>query len=226
MPGLGLPGYLAPWARVISEWTRATVLDLPGWRFGRRPSCSPTLQHIAIACARWLEVTDRSDVILLGHSTGAQAVLRAALLVPQRIAAVVLAGPTFAPGVRTMPALLRTSVSTFSREVAAEFPAIAPSVLASGMFPLARFIRSAMPDRPEELVPQLASPVMIMTGEHDGLAPPGWAAELARLVSAPLTILPGAHNACFPFPRRADQALREFVAGLEQPAAPGGASES
>jgi pimeloyl-ACP methyl ester carboxylesterase len=107
VPGLGAPGYLAPWARESATWTRATLLDLPGWRAGRPRSCAATLPGVASATAGWLQATDRHHVILLGHSTGAQAVLRTALQVPDRVTGVVLAGPTFDPAAHTLSALIR-----------------------------------------------------------------------------------------------------------------------
>lgn len=213
LPGLGAPGYLAPWARLSSTWTRATVLDLPGWRGGRARSCPPTLRGVATATARWLEVSDRRGVVLLGHSTGAQSVLRTALLVPERVAGVVLAGPTFDPAVRTLRTVVPTAVRTFSHEVPDEVPVAAPSYLSSGGFPLLRFLLSGLRDRPEDLVPLLRAPVLVVTGELDGLAPPAWARYLAGLAGAPCVVLPGAHNACFPFAEEADAALREAVTG-------------
>jgi pimeloyl-ACP methyl ester carboxylesterase len=216
LPGLGAPGYLAPWARQSARWTRATLLDLPGWRAGRARSCAPGLDPIAATTGSWLEATDRHGVILLGHSTGAQSVLRTALHMPDRVAGVVLAGPTFAPDVRTTPALLRRALATIVRETPTELMAVGPSYLHSGVLPLLRFLLSALPDRPEELVPRLTVPVLVVTGEHDGFASPEWAHQLARLASAPCVVLPGAHNAPFPYPQEADAALHQFAGTLCQ----------
>jgi pimeloyl-ACP methyl ester carboxylesterase len=211
VPGLGAPGYLAPWVRQSSRWTRATLLDLPGWRAGRARSCDPALDSIAATTGHWLEATDRHGVLLLGHSTGAQAVLRTALQMPDRVAGVVLAGPTFAPEVRTTPALLRRALATIAHETPDELMAVGPSYLHSGGLPLLRFLLSALPDRPEDLVPRLRVPVLVVTGERDGLAPPRWAHQLADLASAPCVVLPGAHNAPFPHPREADAAVQQFA---------------
>lgn len=214
VPGLGAPGYLAPLARKSSAWTRTTVLDLPGWKGGRAVSCPPTLDGVGVSTARWLEQTNRHDVILLGHSTGAQSVLRTALLVPDRVVGVVLAGPTFDPDARTIPTLLRRLLRTIPREAPAELPTAGPSYLSSGGLPLVRFLLSALPDQPEQLIVQLPMPALVITGEHDGFAPPGWAGRLAQLGSAPLRIIPGAHNACFPHPEEADTALHAWASRL------------
>ncbi|MEO6503019.1 MAG: alpha/beta hydrolase [Jatrophihabitantaceae bacterium] len=219
LPGLGAPGYLTPWVGQIAGWTRATVLDLPGWRWGRARTCPPTVAEIGAAVAQWLTEQDRRDVVLIGHSTGAQAVMRTASLVGDRLTGLVLAGPTFDPAARTVPRLLRRAVPTLARERPAELPAVLPSYLHSGGLKLFRFLLDALRDRPEDVIGQLPVPVLVMTGEFDGFAPPAWAHRLATLAAGRCAILPGAHNACFPHPVQADAALREAVLAWTGPAA-------
>ncbi|HST48695.1 alpha/beta fold hydrolase [Jatrophihabitans sp.] len=219
LPGLGAPGYLAPWARRVAGWTRVTVLDLPGWRWGRARACPPTVAGVGAAVADWLAAGDRRGVVLLGHSTGAQAVSVTALRVPDRLAGLVLAGPTFDPAARGALRLVRRGASTFARERWAEIPAVLPSYLHSGGYGVLGFLRDAMHDRPEERAGQLRLPVLVLTGEWDGFAPPAWAHRLAGLASGRCTVLPGAHNACFPYPAAADAALRDAVRDWAAPAA-------
>ena len=71
--------------------------------------------------------------------------------------------------------------------------------------------------RAEERIGQLRVPVLVMTGRQDGFAPPAWAHRLADLAGGRCTVLPGAHNACFPFPQLADDALREAVLDWQRP---------
>lgn len=211
VPGLGAPGYLAPWARAIATWTRVALLDLPGWRAGRATSSGPSLDGVADATAGWLEATGRTGVVLAGHSTGAQSVLRTALQVPGRVAGVVLAGPTFDPAARTVPALLRRIAATIVHERPGELLAVGPSYLSSGGLPLLRFVGTALPDRPEDLLPRLGAPVLVVTGRRDGLAPPPWARRLASLAGGACVVIPGAHNAPFTHPAAADAVLRDFA---------------
>ncbi len=211
LPGMGAPGYLAPLTREISAWTQATVLDVPGWRAGRARACPPTLTGVAEATARWLETTDRKGIILFGHSTGAQSALRTALLAPERIAGVVIAGPTFDPPARTLHVLLGRLPAALRREPFGEIGVVAPSYVASGGVDFVRFLRTALDDRPEETITKLAMPILVLTGEHDGFAPPTWAQHLADLASAPCTVLPGSHNAPYPYPGETDTALHQAV---------------
>jgi pimeloyl-ACP methyl ester carboxylesterase len=221
LPGLGAPGYLVPWVRQIATWTRATVLDLPGWRWGRATACPATVADIGAAAAQWLTEHDRRDVVLLGHSTGAQAAIRTASLVGDRLTGLVLAGPTFDPAARSVAGLLRRAVPTLAHERLAEVPAVLPSYLHSGGFNLLRFLLDALRDRPEDRVGHLAVPVLVVTGERDGFAAPAWARQLATVASGRCAILPGAHNACFPYPVQADTALRDAVLNWTGPAAEG-----
>jgi pimeloyl-ACP methyl ester carboxylesterase len=216
VPGLGAPGYLVPWARELGSWTQATILDLPGWRAGRPQACAPRLAGIAAATAGWLAATDRHQVVLLGHSTGAQAVLRAALRIPDRLAGVVLAGPTFVPPARSPLRLLARAGRTVLHESPAELRAVLPSYLHSGGAALLRLLISGLRDRPEDSITGLRVPVLILTGEHDGLAPPAWAAELAALVTgapASFAVLPGGHNGHFRYPRQAGEVVYDAVSG-------------
>ncbi len=220
LPGLGAPGYLVPWARHIATWTRVTVLDLPGWRWGRARACPATVAGVGSAAAQWLVEQDRRGVVLLGHSTGAQAAVRAASLAGDQLAGLVLAGPTFDPAARSVARLLRRAAPTLARERVAELPAVLPSYLHSGGLSLLRFLLDALRDRPEDGVGQLRMPVLVVTGEFDGFAPPEWAHHLAALAAGRCAILPGAHNACFPHPAQADAALRAAVLAWTEPADP------
>jgi pimeloyl-ACP methyl ester carboxylesterase len=211
VPGLGAPGYLAPFARAVSGWTRVTVVDLPGWRWGRARSCAPGLDGIARCIPRWLAATGRDQVVLLGHSTAAQAVARAARDQPEVLAGAVLAGPTFAPPARRAPALVRRALATAPHESLGELPAVLPSYLHSGVAALVRMLDEAMDDPLHHVVAAVAVPTLVLVGAHDALAPPGWARTLADVASAQVEIVPGGHNFCYRHPHRASEVVRATV---------------
>jgi pimeloyl-ACP methyl ester carboxylesterase len=68
-----------------------------------------------------------------------------------------------------------------------------------------------MTDRPEDHVQRLTMPSVVITGLHDGFAPPASVQYLAELASAPYVVLPGAHNGCVTHAQAADAALRSFA---------------
>jgi pimeloyl-ACP methyl ester carboxylesterase len=212
IPGLGIRGYLRPLVRLVAGWTRITMLDLPGWAIAHRQFCKARVPDIGAAAARWLEANDCRDVILMGHSTGAQAALHAALIVPERLSGLILAGPVFPPTVRRPGSLARAVLRTLPYESWAELPAVVPASVASGLLALARLLGSGMKSQPEDLIQGLGTmPVCVITGLHDGVAPPEWARELADAANATLEIHPGGHNACFVDPASVDAAVRRAV---------------
>lgn len=211
LPGLGAPGYLAPLLRAVAGWTLATVLELPGWRGGGARGCPPTVAGIGAALGRWLAATGRQNVVLVGHSTGAQAVLQAAIRCRPAIAGVVLAGPTFTPTARGVPGLLRALAATLPRERPGELAAVLPDYLHSGGLPMLRLLHSGMADRMEERIGDLALPLLVVTGTADRLADPAWAQRLASIGGGSWAVLPGAHNFCFSHPGPAAELLRQTV---------------
>jgi pimeloyl-ACP methyl ester carboxylesterase len=222
LPGLGAPSYVEPWARQISSWTRVSVLDLPGWRGLRGRGSASTVAGIAAATAGWLEAGDWRDVLLVGHSSGAQSAIRAALLVPDRLRGLVLAGPTLDPAARSPLALLARLAETLRHERLSELPAVLPWYLRSGVLPWLRLVRSAVTDKPEAVAGQLRLPVLVLTGARDRLAPPDWAARLAALAGGSCQIVPGAHNACFTDAAATDAVLRRTVLDWASRGAGGG----
>lgn len=212
LPGLGAPGYLVPLLRAVAGWTRATVLELPGWRRGRPAGCPPTVAGIGSALSGWLAYTGRPAVVLVGHSTGAQAVLHAAVQCRSPAAGIVLAGPTFTPAARSLPGLLRALAATLPRERPGELAAVLPDYLRSGGLPLLRLLRSGLADRMEERIGELDVPLLVLTGRADRLADPAWASRLAGIGAGNWAVLPGAHNFCYSHPEPAAEALRRTIA--------------
>jgi len=199
VPGLGLTAYLRPLVRALElRGVRATVLDVPGHHH-RRTTTPPTVQAIARATADALAARPPSErLLLLGHSTGAQAALQAALLVQGRrpVSGVVLAGPTVAPTQRRLDLLALTSGMAYRRDSPREL-VVLPEVLRARLR-LLTLLRSAIADRPERHVAALRSPLLLTAGRADSFSPPWWLEVLAtgatRSPSVQVARLPGSHN--------------------------------
>lgn len=204
VPGLGALRYLVPLVReLVGRGSRVTLLDLPG--FGRRDAegCRPSVEAVAEAVARWCATLDDESPILVGHSTGAQAALHAAVQLQgtRPPVALVLAGPTVAPNQRSLPRLLATAPMAYRRDSPAEL-----SVLGDyrrGGRDVLRLLRSAIADRPERTVRELTVPLIVTAGRQDAFAPPGWLVTLTHAAptrSARVVRLPGSHNNPFTHP--------------------------
>ena len=217
VPGLGALGYLLPVVRACAAWTRVHLLDLPG--FGHRATARlpAELGAVAATAAAWLAEAAPAPVLLVGHSTGAQAALRAALTRPAGVGGLVLAGATFSPQGRRVPGLLRQVAATLPHELPGELPAVLPYYL-RGARGLPALLRSAMSDRPEEAVPALVVPLVVLRGRRDALCPPLWAQTLASAApSGRVRVVPGAHNAPYSEPALTAAALRDAAVALGAP---------
>lgn len=208
VPGLGALAYLLPAVRACAAWTRVHVLDVPG--FGSRATAGlpADLTSTSATVASWLASAGLGPVTLFGHSTGAQVALRAALAAPEQVDRLVLAGATFAPRGRRVPHLLRDVAGTVRHEDPAELAAVLPYYL-RGARRLPVLLRTALADRPEDRVGDVAAPVLVLRGARDGLCPPDWAQFLAdRARDGHCVTLPGAHNMVWTCPAAVSSALR------------------
>ena len=209
VPGLGALGYLLPTVRACAGWTRVHLLDLPGFGHPATARLPADLASVAAATAAWLAQVTTTPVLVVGHSTGAQAALHAALSRPDDVAGLVLAGATFSPEGRQPPGLLRQALATLPQERPGELPAVLPYYL-RGRRRVVGLLRSAMADRPEDVVRRLTRPLVVLRGRRDGLCPQAWADQLAA--AAPrgrVQVVPGAHNAPYTHPEHVSAALRD-----------------
>lgn len=237
VPGLGLTESAAPLADAVrSRGAECVVLDLPGYSH-RRPArgalgrgpvpTPPTVADVGRAAAAWVRSHGPhhgGPVTLVGHSTGAQAALTAALVLqreppdpPDRPdppgvtsgPALVLVGPTFRPSHRRIPGLLLATPLAYRRESPSELRVL-PEILRGGL-DLVRFLRSGMQDRPEERLGRLRLPLTLAAGRADTYAPEPWLRELAaRAVQSPAVRVvrtEGSHNAVFTHPHQMAQVV-------------------
>ena len=205
VPGLGAPGYLLPGLRACASWTRVHLLDVPGFGHRRTARLPADLTTTAEVVTAWLAQVPAAPVVLMGHSTGAQVSLRAAA--GEQVVRVVAAGITFPPEARRPLPLLLRLLRTLVHERPGELPAVLPSYL-RGARRLPELLRSALADRPEDAVPRIPVPLLVLHGQHDRLCPQSWAQRLAAAAPDGRAIrLPGAHNVPWTHPEQLSSAL-------------------
>ncbi len=218
VPGLGLPEYVFPTVdALVRRGLSVTVLDLPGFQAKGRHGCRPDVHAIGRAAAEWVEVQQlTSPVVLLGHSTGSQAALAAALLLQSSHdqMGLVMAGPTFAPRQRRLPALAMATLTAYRRDSPGELVVVGTALRgAAGVWSV---LRSGMRDRPENRMVSLRIPLTLTAGESDSFVPESWLSQLAaRALSSPsvtVRVLPGSHNNPFTEPEDLSQVVLDAVA--------------
>jgi pimeloyl-ACP methyl ester carboxylesterase len=218
VPGLGLPQYVRPTAAhlVAAGWSCA-VLDVPGFRSPAGLSCRPDVESVARVVARWVTAQRvGGPCVLLGHSTGAQVALVAALELQGTMLdlGLVMAGPTFTPKHRRLPGLAAAALTAYRRDSPAEL-VVVPTALgnARGVWSL---IRSGMRDVTERRVRDLRVPLVLTAGKADTLAPEAWLSRLAASAGTAevptVRILPGSHNNLFTHPRELAALVTEMSA--------------
>lgn len=203
LPGLGLPAYTRPTAEALARrGVRCAVLDLPGFGSRAPRTVSPGVEAIGQVAAAWVRsVAWKGPLVLVGHSTGAQAALSAAVVLQddRPNTALVMAGPTFAPSQRKLSDFLRVTPLAYRRDSWREL-CVVPQ-LARGRSDVAAVLRSGLRDRPECRVARLRLPLVVTAGRHDAYGRPGWLRDLAQAATqashASWVLTPGSHNNLF-----------------------------
>lgn len=194
--GLGLSAGL--WqphlARLARAGYRAIAPDLPG--FGR--SAGPVAGLSVGGAAAWLlELANALEVdrpAWIGHSIGAQQVMRLAVAAPRRAAALVLAAPTGRAGwhaIRQPAGLLATAFQ--------EPPGLVTGVLRrylrSPLTTVTTWIRTMAHNTALD-APRVLCPTLLVVGERDAVVPDRFVGHLMRLLpDAQALEIPGATHA-------------------------------
>jgi len=216
LPGLGLPQYVFPTAEALSRrGVLCTVLDLPGFAAAGRHGSQPHVHDIGRVAAEWVEAQAvTGPVVVLGHSTGSQAALAAALSLQKTHTQLrlVMAGPTFTPRQRRLGPLAAATWTAYRRDSPAELMVVPTAVRElTGVWSV---LRSGMRDSPDERLQNLRVPLVLTAGEADSYAPADWLHRLAAASgSATVTVrpLPGSHNNPYTHPEELADVVLEAV---------------
>jgi pimeloyl-ACP methyl ester carboxylesterase len=209
-------------AAQTAAFPESYAIDLPGHR-------TPPLQGaISIAAfadtvERELDERDIEGAVLCGSSMGGAIALEIGLRANPRVGAIVMLGS--GSKLRVAPALFESLERDFEAGVrgvvpmffAAPSPALVEAsvaeMLAVGKAQTLADFRACDAFDATERLPQLALPLLALTGEQDRFTPPKYAAFLAdRVPGAEARILPEAgHLAMVERPDETNAALRAFV---------------
>ena len=184
--GIGVSSrYLLPTAARLVPHCSVYLPDLPGFGRSERLRRRPTVQRLARALDAWLEVSgvDRPD-LLLANSFGCQLLVDLAVRRPERVARLVLVGPTIDRHARTYLRQLARLALDLPREppalLALQAVDYALFVAKSGVSGFAEMLR----DRMELKLPYVQAPTLVVRGARDPIVSRRWAEEVAATLPA------------------------------------------
>lgn len=210
VPGLGLS--VAVVRRALDRLTgvdRGVVL-LPA--FGCRAPRGTDATPASLANLLLTELpADRA--VLVGHSASCQVVTEVARRAPDRVAALVLVGPTTDPRAATWPALIRRWLRTAAHERPGQIPLLVDAYARTGLVSMARGMDAARQHRVDHTLAHVACPVLVVRGRNDAICPAGWAAALAATArhATAVTLPAGAHMVPITHPDALATRIAAFV---------------
>lgn len=189
VPGLGLTD--EDWGATVLglvdaglDPTEAASVLLPG--YGEPVGCGDPVDPEGAAYRllnRWPPKADHA--VLVGHSSSCQVVAHAAALAPDRVAGLVLVGPTTDPRAATWPRLAHRWLATAAHETPRQVPSLVRQYRRTGLRHMARVMNAARDDRIDLTLARVRCPVQVVRGVHDRIAPEDWCARLAPTVTLP-----------------------------------------
>ncbi|KQP57965.1 hypothetical protein ASF51_04180 [Agreia sp. Leaf283] len=190
-------------------------LDLPGFGGTLKPSFSPTVREMALLLARSLDELALRDVVLVGHSMGAQWVVELALLRPDLASHVAIIGPVSDSRHRSLLAQSRALAVDILGEPPLTNAVVFLDYLRCGPVYFLAQSKPMLTYPIDERVTSLTQPLLVLRGGNDPIASEDWCRRLvARAPIGCLATVPrNRHVVQYTAPRAVAGALRSFVAG-------------
>lgn len=196
LPGLGLgPESWRPTLDRLRPGVESTVRLFPGFGSPARRGLDLAPAVLAVGVCDGLPRGD-DPIVLLAHSASCQVAAHVAAMAPERVAALVLVGPTTDPRAASWPGLVRRWVPTALRETPAQVPVLLRQYARTRLPAMARGMDAARRDDVLRTLEGLSAPVLVVRGPHDHICPTDWSEAVARRGgegSRAVTMSGGAH---------------------------------
>ncbi|GAU69331.1 putative hydrolase [Streptomyces sp. NBRC 110611] len=182
-----------PFVEVLGRDRDAWTVDLPGFGASGRPPHPLVLRALADAVVEWLAAVDLDQAVLLGGSFGCQVAVDAAVRHPDRIAGLVLVGPTVDPAARSFARQLLRWMRNSPHERLSMAPLNLADYRDAGLRRVVGAFVETLRDRMEDKLPSVTVPTLVVRGARDRMVPQDWAEEVTRLLPAGrLAVVPDA----------------------------------
>ena len=217
--GVGVSSrYMVPSAERLAPDFRAYAPDLPGFGKGYKPRRALTPRELADALVDWMDAIGLERAALVGNSFGCQIVADVAVRRPERVACVVLQGPTIDPAARSFGAQIRRWLRNTPGEAPSQGLVLLRDYRDCGIPRLLRTFHYALEDRIEERLPLVRRPALVVRGARDRIVSQEWAQTVAELLPmGRLVVIPnGAHTLNYGAPAAFVRVLRPFLDGARR----------
>jgi pimeloyl-ACP methyl ester carboxylesterase len=213
--GMTVSDYLLPGLGALSTWTRTHLVELPGGSGSGAPPHDLGVAGYARAAAGWLRAQRMDRVLLAGHSSGTQVAAEAALLCPDEVAAVVLAGPAIDPAARGGLRVFARWWADRRGDPKSLDEVHKPERQRVGFRRVFHVLRAHLDHDLAEPVAALTVPVLVIRGRDDRLGTERWGRHLADLAAdGRYAEVPGTHSFCWRYPDARSSPIRELADGL------------
>jgi pimeloyl-ACP methyl ester carboxylesterase len=206
--------YFGPLRDAIRTTGDTLTFDLPGFGASPKPDRPWSVEDYAAFIGRILDEVGLTNVVLIGHSMGAQFVTELAVSRPALVSHVVLIGPVTDPrratAVQQGLALARDS---FKEPMSGNVVIFADYLRAGPRWYLT-MLAPMLDYRTDLAIRRVAVPVLVIRGGKDPVASPGWCSVLASEASegSLVEIRKRRHLVQYSAPTETARAITGFVA--------------
>lgn len=200
VPGLGMSGVdMVPLARALAPRFPVYIPDNVGFGDSSKPGRALGIAALGRALADWLRAADLAHVFVFANSMGCQIAAELALAVPDRVARMVLQGPTTDPAARSAPVQIARWLHNGVREPF-QGKGVAADYRSAGLRRMAATFRHMLRHRLEDRLADIDMPVLVVRGGRDPICGQAWAEEVAhRLPQGRLVVVPDAAHSIHRF---------------------------
>jgi pimeloyl-ACP methyl ester carboxylesterase len=213
--GIGVSSrYFRPVALRLVEHGSVHLVDLPGYGAAPDPHTPVSLADHADTLASFVRGLDRREIVLVGHSMGAQVVVTLAERHPELASALVLMAPTLEPELRTTWRAIGALVHDIPREpLVVSWIAFTDYLVRTGAPYLFRQLSLVLDDRLEERIARVPGRILLMRGDDDVIVGRDWLALLAARSGAAAVEVPGPHVVMYTDPDAVAAAIVRHARG-------------
>lgn len=211
--GLGMSSRsMSALLRALGARTRALAPDLPGYGLSPKPRAGMLgIDELARTVLAWMDEVELTEVVLVGHSLGAQVAGEVALQAPERVRRLVLIAPTGDPARRSVGQLALRLAQDARLEPPSLLLLAVGDYLRAGPGQMVTLMSRAIRRAVEQLHVTVDVPLLVVRGERDPVVRQQWCESIVAGTSGSrLVVVPGAaHGIAFSAPPELVEVLRQ-----------------